>query len=164
MKKIILFLVIMLTACSSAPKIDAPKTLEVSSVFQEGKDIPKMYTCDGKNINPYLNIENVPEDSKSLVIILEDPDAPKGTFTHWVAFNIKKTELHQDYSAQAGMNDFGSIGYGGPCPPKETHRYYFRVYSLDKTLTFSNPPKREDVLKKMRGHVLAWGELMGKYR
>lgn len=167
MKKLTLAFVflasILLVSCSSS-EFDAPNSLKVSSVFQEGEKIPEMYTCDGKNINPSLNIENVPENSESLVIILEDPDAPGGTFTHWVAFNIKETQIHQDFSSEVGMNDFGSVGYGGPCPPEGTHRYVFKVYSLDKTLSFQNPPDKQDVLNKMEGHVLATGELMGRYR
>ncbi len=163
MKRLILVLFVFLAACSSA-EFDAPNSLQVSSVFQEGEKIPEMYTCDGKNINPSLTIDNVPENSKSFVIILDDPDAPKGTFNHWVAFNIKKTQIHQDFDSEVGTNDFGSVGYGGPCPPEGTHRYIFKVYSLDKTLSFQTPPDKQDVMKKMKGHVLAMGKLMGKYR
>lgn len=162
MKKVLLLSILLLVAACSQSDFDAPDSIKVTSAFSNGEKISEIYTCDGQNVNPFLNIENVPEDSKSLVVILEDPDAEGGTFTHWIAFNTPK-EIRQDYQGNSGLNDFGSVGYGGPCPPEGTHRYYFKVYSLDKKLSFENPPKKKQIIEAMEGHVLARGELMGKY-
>ncbi|MGM5482394.1 MAG: YbhB/YbcL family Raf kinase inhibitor-like protein [Nanobdellota archaeon] len=160
MRWLIILCVLLLSACA-AERFDAPENLVVKSVFKNNKEIPEMYTCKGKNINPYLNIENVPPESKTFVILLEDENAD--LFTHWIAYNIKVQSIHQDYNPSQGMNDFGSYGYGGPCPPSGTHAYVFTVYSLDKRLSFNKPPTKKDILKKMQGHVLAYGRLQGKF-
>jgi hypothetical protein len=145
-----------------------------SSAFTQGDMIPKKHSCDGEDISPPLQFDEVPENSKSLVLICDDPDAPMGTWVHWVIYNIAAdTEaLPEDVSssdlkdkgAKLGMTNFGRPGYGGPCPPGGTHRYFFKLYALDITLSLSEGATKQEVLASMEGHVLADAELMGKYR
>jgi hypothetical protein len=139
--------------------------LKVTSTFVEGEKIPAKYTCDGDNINPELNIEGIPEATKTLVLIVDDPDAPGGTWTHWIVFNIPPNNKIEENSVpgEEGMNDFKITRYGGPCPPSGSHRYFFRVYALDTQLSLSFAT-REDVELAMRNHILAKGGLMGKFR
>lgn len=139
-----------------------------SSAFQEGGDIPSKFTCDGADMNPALRFEGAPGEAKSLLLIVDDPDAPVGLFTHWLAWNIdpKTTEVAENSAptnAVQGANDFPKTGYGGPCPPSGTHRYYFKVYALNQTLDLKPGAKRKEVDAAMRGHVIAQGELMGRY-
>jgi Raf kinase inhibitor-like YbhB/YbcL family protein len=139
-----------------------------SSAFQEGGDIPSKFTCDGADMNPALRFEGAPGEAKSLLLIVDDPDAPVGLFTHWLAWNIdpKTTEVAENSAPTnvvQGTNDFPKTGYGGPCPPSGTHRYYFKVYALDQTLDLKPGAKRKEVDAAMRGHVIAQGELMGRY-
>ena len=145
-----------------------------SSAFADGGMIPREYTCDGRDISPPLVWNGVPEDTKSLAIICDDPDAPVGTWVHWVLFNIPATvnELPQsippdkvlENGARHGINDFRKFGYGGPCPPGGTHRYYFKIYALDTELTQEPGLTKADLLKAMNGHILAEGQLMGRYK
>jgi len=145
-----------------------------SKAFQEGGMIPKKYTCDDANISPPLAWDSVPEKAKSLALITDDPDAPGKTWVHWVAFNIPANvkELPENIPAQEaisvgghqGTNDFKKLGYGGPCPPSGTHRYYFHLYALDTFLNLDSSATKDQLLKAMEGHVLAEGELMGKYQ
>lgn len=136
-----------------------------SPAFQQGEKIPAKYTCDGENVNPELIIENIPAGTKSLVLVVEDPNAPTGTWVHWVLFNIPPTNNIKENSVPGdeGMNDFKKTTYGGPCPPSGSHRYYFRVYALDSMLNLSFATKA-DVELEMKEHILAKGELMGKYK
>ena len=143
-----------------------------SPAFKNEDFIPQEYTCDGKDVSPPLEWEAVP-NAKSYAVIVEDPDAPGGTFIHWVIYNIpsvslpkdvKKT-LKTDYGVQ-GVNDFGRVGYGGPCPPRThpPHRYYFRVYALDTVLPVKEGVTADDLREMMEGHVLDEGYIMGKYK
>ena len=139
-----------------------------SSAFQEGGNIPSKFTCDGTDVNPALRFEGAPAEAKSLVLIVDDPDAPVGLFTHWLVWNIdpKRTEIAENSSpggAAQGTNDFPKKGYGGPCPPPGTHRYYFKAYALDQTLDLKPGAKRAEVEAAMRGYMIAQGELMGRY-
>jgi len=136
-----------------------------SSAFGHEGIIPTTYTCDGEDINPQLRIANVPEGTKSLALIVDDPDAPGGTFDHWVVWNIMPTdEIASDTVPGAqGKNGFGDLGYGGPCPPSGTHRYYFRLFALDTTLDVEEGAPRFEVEQAMKGHVIARAELMGTY-
>ncbi|GAB6135613.1 YbhB/YbcL family Raf kinase inhibitor-like protein [Thermococcus prieurii] len=157
-------------------KTTAPKTLEVGSVFHNGSYIPVKFTCDGEDINPPIFIGNISEKAKSLVIIVDDPDAPAGTFTHWIAWNIppvgeipeavpKVGEVEKPIPMVQGRNDFGRIGYGGPCPPRgSVHHYHFKVYALDTTLNLPPGATRKELEKAMEGHVIQWGELVGLYK
>ncbi|MEN4007018.1 MAG: YbhB/YbcL family Raf kinase inhibitor-like protein [Methanobacteriaceae archaeon] len=145
-----------------------------SDAFSEGSNIPEKYTCDGADISPPLRWDIFPEHTLSFAILCEDPDAPGGIFTHWILFNIHPDtmELPENMEKKEtvemgmiqGINDFGLPGYGGPCPPKGTeHRYFFRIYALDRTLNLTTPLKRGDFLKALNDSILDEGHLMGKY-
>jgi hypothetical protein len=145
-----------------------------SSAFEEGGMIPAKYTCDEDDISPQLQWEGVPEGAKSIALISDDPDAPMGTWVHWVMYNIPadKTELAEDIpedetladGVKQGVTDFGKTGYGGPCPPSGTHRYYFKIYALDTMIESDDVLNKKTLLEKMEGHVLAEGQLMGRYK
>ena len=145
-----------------------------SSAFTEGSNIPSKYTCDGQDISPPLEWKDAPEGTKSFALISDDPDAPVGTWVHWVAFNIppNATKLEENIKhdkefkngMRQGNNDWPKIGYGGPCPPSGTHRYYFKLYALDTMLDVMPGATKEQLLKAMKGHVLAEVQLMGKYK
>ena len=136
-----------------------------SPAFQNEGEIPSRYTCDGENINPPLYIENIPPSANSLVIIVEDPDAPKGNFTHWLVWNIEpaKTIGEDSVPGTVGLNNFGNNSYGGPCPPSGAHRYYFRVYALDTRLTIPPNSDKKALEQAIKTHVIAEGVLMGRY-
>jgi Raf kinase inhibitor-like YbhB/YbcL family protein len=138
-----------------------------SSAFQEGANIPSKFSCDGANTSPPLQISDVPSEAKSLVLIVDDPDAPSGLFTHWTVWNISpQTSTIAEGSTPKGMqgtNDFGKSGYGGPCPPSGTHRYYFKIFALDREMDLPFGAKRGQLDAAMKGHVIAQGELMGRY-
>lgn len=139
-----------------------------SSVFSEGEEIPQKYSCDGENIHPPLTIEGVPAEAQSLVIIMDDPDAPQGTFTHWLLWNLEPTvqEIEENVDpedAVYGENDAGQVGYAGPCPPSGTHRYFFKVYALDNFLDIPHDSTRQELEKYLEGHIIDEGELVGKY-
>lgn len=139
-----------------------------SSAFPEGSDIPAKFSRDGGNVNPALRIEGVPADAKSLVLVMDDPDAPMGLFTHWLLWNVdpKTTEIAENSTpkgAVRGTNDYPTLGYGGPQPPSGTHRYYFKIFALDQTLNLPTGAKRKELEKAMNGHVIAQGQLMGRY-
>ena len=140
-----------------------------SPVFKDGQFIPKKYTCDGEDINPPLVIKRVPAGAKSLVLIVDDPDAPMGTWVHWVIWNIdpKITEIKEKTlppNAIEGINDFAKHSYGGPCPPSGTHRYYFKLYALDILLSLSPTSGKKEVEKAMEGHILDFAQLIGLYQ
>jgi Raf kinase inhibitor-like YbhB/YbcL family protein len=144
-----------------------PKMKITSSAFQEGGNIPSKFSCDGADTSPPLQIADVPSGAKSLVLIVDDPDAPSGLFTHWTAWNISpQTSTIAEGSPPKGVqgtNDFGKSGYGGPCPPSGTHRYYFKIFALDRELDLPSGAKRGQLDAAMKGHVIAQGELMGRY-
>lgn len=145
----------------------------LSSAFEEGGMIPRQYTCDGQDISPDLSWSAVPEGTQSVALIMDDPDAPSGTFVHWVLYGLpaERHELTQSMphdktlasGARQGINDFGKIGYGGPCPPSGTHRYYFTLYALDTDLDLPPGASKAELLDAMEGHILAEGQIMGKY-
>lgn len=138
-----------------------------SSVFENNGSIPSEYTCDGSDISPPLTISEIPTESKTLAIIMDDPDAPMGTFTHWVVWNIspKKTEFTkgEKISFPQGKTSFGLKSYGGPCPPGGTHRYFFKLYALDVILNLKEGASKDDLEKAMKGHIISETSLMGKY-
>jgi Raf kinase inhibitor-like YbhB/YbcL family protein len=138
-----------------------------SSAFQEGGNIPSKFTCDGSDISPALQIGGVPSEAKSLVLIADDPDAPGGLFTHWLVWNIppQANSISEGSAAKGvrGTNDFGKSGYKGPCPPPGTHRYSFKIFALDRELDLRSGAKRHQVDTAMKGHVIAQGELVGRY-
>lgn len=140
----------------------------ISSAFENNGRIPSKYTCNGENINPPLEIVDVPENTKSLLLIVDDPDAPMGTWVHWVVININPdiTEIKENSVPDGGMEantTFGKPGYGGPCPPGGTHRYFFKLYALNKMLEIDKSRDKESVLIQMEGSILASAELIGFY-
>lgn len=136
-----------------------------SSSFDNQDSIPKKYSCDGENVNPPLKIENIPQEGKSIVLIVDDPDAPMGTWVHWVVWNIPIKKMIEENSVPGteGLNDSMRHNYGGPCPPSGSHRYFFKVYVLDTKLDIASNSRKEDVEKAMEGHILAKGVLIGIY-
>lgn len=137
-----------------------------TAAFADHGAIPKLYTCDGQNVNPPLTWSGVPASAKSIVLIVDDPDAPLGTYTHWVVFNIQPTVRNIEEGTAPGMEgktSFGKIGYGGPCPPTGTHRYFFKVYALDSELKLPTGSSRKEVEEAMITHVVAFGETVGTY-
>lgn len=145
-----------------------------SLAFDDNGMIPAEFTCDDADISPPLDWDAAPDGTISFTIICEDPDAPAGTWTHWVIFNLPAgmkgleggitNEKVLDNGAIQGVNDFGRIGYGGPCPPGGTHRYYFKIYALDRKLDLRIGATKKELLEAMQGHVLGEGQLMGRYR
>ena len=145
-----------------------------SSAFTEGGMIPRKHTCDAEDTSPGLKWSGVPKETRSLALICDDPDAPVGTWVHWVLFNLPPdvTELAAGIppdatlknGARHGQNDFRKLGYGGPCPPGGTHRYFFKLYALDTQLNLDSGSTKAQLLAAMKGHILAEGQLMGKYK
>ena len=138
-----------------------------SPAFTENGTIPAKYTCDGQNVNPELHIEGIPGETKSLALIMDDPDAPGGTFDHWISWNmLPQGKLAEDsVTGTQGVNSFGKRQYNGPCPPHgKPHRYSFRVYALDCTLDLLGRADKRDLMQSMDGHILAEGEIVGVYQ
>ena len=137
-----------------------------SPVFENNQSIPKKYSCDGEEVNPPLTIEGIPSATKALALIVDDPDAPRGTFDHWLVWDIPPTGKIEENSVPGtqGVNSAGQTAYVGMCPPSGTHRYFFKVYALDIMLNLSPNSTKKDVEKAMQSHVLAQGELIGLYR
>ncbi len=136
-----------------------------SSAFQNNRNIPKKYTCDSEDVNPPLIIEAIPEKTESLVLIVDDPDAPMGTWDHWIVWNIPPAGEIAENSVpgKEGMNSFNKTSYGGPCPPSGTHRYFFKVYALDTKLDLDSSARKKDVTEAMKNHIIAKGQLIGLY-
>lgn len=140
----------------------------ISPVFENNTKIPSKYTCDGENVNPPLEFVQVPKIAKSLVLIVDDPDAPSKTWVHWVVYNInpKTTKVDENSIPQdgiEGMTDFGKLGYGGPCPPSGNHRYFFKLCALNISFELFPSMTKKNLEKKMQDHVLAQAELIGLY-
>jgi Raf kinase inhibitor-like YbhB/YbcL family protein len=145
-----------------------------SAVFTEGSAIPSQYTCDGQDASPPLAWTDPPAGTKAFALISDDPDAPMGTWVHWVAYNLPSslrqlkeglsTEEQLSDGTRQGTTDFGRTGYGGPCPPSGTHRYFFKLYALDTTLSLAPGATKKQLEAAMQGHVLAQAQLMGTYR
>jgi Raf kinase inhibitor-like YbhB/YbcL family protein len=146
---------------------DDLKTLEIASTaFTHRNYIPKKYTCDGENVNPPLTIHNLPRETKSLVIIVEDPITPVHTWTHWVVWNIPPVKAIKEDSVPGtqGLTDFNEYKYEGPCPPSGLHYYHYKVYALDALLELKSETTRHELEKKMSSHLLAFGEIIGLYK
>ena len=182
-KKIIILVAaaMLLASCKDTEQNNTKKQGEkkmdikiTSSAFKDGDMIPSKYTCDGKNISPPLQWDNVPVETKSIALICDDPDAPMGTWVHWVLFDLSPqtkqlpeavpTDETLADGTRQGVTDFGTTGYGGPCPPGGTHRYFFKIYALDKAIDSVSVIDKKELLKKMERHILAQGQLMGKYK
>lgn len=140
-----------------------------SSAFAENAKISKQYTCDGQDMSPPLNFENVPDNARTLALIVDDPDAPGGTWVHWILWNIDPGT--REIAAEAvpkgsvqGLNSFRKNGYGGPCPPSGSHRYFFKLYALDTRLDLTSRATKADLEKAMKGHIVAQAETICRYR
>ncbi len=180
---VILEIILILLFCScrkndqAKVRSEGAKIMDInitSSAFEEGGLIPPKYTCDGADISPPLQWDAVPEGTKSIALISDDPDAPVGTWVHWVLYNLPPDakELAENTppdenlpnGARQGITDFHRIGYGGPCPPSGTHRYFFKIYALDTMLDLPSRAGKSDLVNAMEGHILAQGQLIGKYK
>ncbi|WKT57084.1 YbhB/YbcL family Raf kinase inhibitor-like protein [Candidatus Nitrosotenuis chungbukensis] len=143
------------------------KTMKISSVFENNGKIPKKYTCSGTNVSPPLKISNVPKNAKSLALILDDPDAPGGTFTHWVVWGMspKKTQIGEGEKKGfiEGVSGIGKPGYFGPCPPSGVHRYVFKIYALDFPVDISTKSTKQELLSTIQNHIIQTAVLTGKY-
>jgi len=141
-----------------------------SPEFLHNASIPKKYTCNGENLSPALKWHGAPAGTQSYVLIVDDPDAPMGTWVHWLLFNIPATMTHLDEATQtpagaiSGKNSWDKQGYGGPCPPSGTHRYFFKLYALDSKLTVNSSVNKQDILNAMQNHILESSELIGLYK
>jgi Raf kinase inhibitor-like YbhB/YbcL family protein len=174
MRRLILF-VLLLLSVFLVPFVKAQEAskgggLKLSSpAFENNGYIPSKYTCDGANVNPPLKIENVPQGTKSLAMIFDDVDAPRGSYVHWILWNIDPTikEIKENSvpeGAVQGMNDFKKQNYGGPCPPGRAHRYVFKIFALDIRLNPDPSSTKADLEKGMKGHVMVQAQLMGVYK
>ena len=171
-RAILVSVAILLLLASGAASKEAGKmsTLSIESpAFKNNASIPRHYTCDGKDVNPPLVVRGVPDGAKSLALIVDDPDAPMGTWVHWVVWNIDPdtmqiAENSVPSGAEQGKNDFRKKSYGGPCPPSGTHRYFFKLYALDTKLNLGSNATKADVEKAMKGHILGEAQTMGLYR
>lgn len=144
-----------------------------SAAFKQGEAIPRQYSCDGQDISPPLAWGDPPQGTQSFALIMDDPDAPAGVWVHWVLYNLPAgsrglpealpTDAQLADGSRQGKNSGGRLGYGGPCPPRGTHRYFFKLYALDKVLDLAPGATKEQLLKAIEGHILAQTELMGKY-
>jgi hypothetical protein len=164
-----------LVVVGCAEKVEREGGLVITSVFDNGGQIPSVYTCDGKDISPPLTITGISDRAVSMVIVVDDPDAPLGTFVHWLMWNVKPIEkipegiphgrvISEPVPAYQGKNDFGVYGYKGPCPPSgKPHTYRFKVYVLDTMLDLPSEATVSDLEKEMKGHILQFGELDGVY-
>jgi len=182
---VLVLIMLFLPSCGGGPQGAATEpreeakgakmTIEVrSSAFEDGDAIPTRYTCDGLDASPPLSWGSVPDETQSLALIAEDPDAPRGTFVHWVIYNLPPDtrRLPEDIPNQPtlpsgavqGVNGAGGVGYMGPCPPSGTHRYSFNVYALDTGLDLGGSARKGDLMRAMEGHVIIEGRLMGTYQ
>ncbi len=143
------------------------KTLEITSdAFNDRTYVPTKYTCDGENINPPLTIHNIPPETKSLVLVVDDPDALSGVWVHWIVWNISPSGKIKEKTVPGiqGINDFRKHNYIGPCPPSGTHRYFFKVYALNDLIELKEPVTMADLDKAMNPHIIGFGELIGLYK
>jgi Raf kinase inhibitor-like YbhB/YbcL family protein len=168
----VVLLLVLTVSIPFAPGGDALETgaLKLTSpVFENNSPLPPRYTCDGENINPPLAITNVPQRAKSLALIFDDQDAPRGSYVHWIVWNIdpetkdiKENSVPED--AVEGTNDFKKRNYGGPCPPTRAHRYVFKLYALDIRLNLESRSTKADLEKAMKGHILAQAQIFTSYK
>jgi len=154
---------VFMAPCGAEEAIDMRIT---SPEFENNSFIPKRFTCQGEDISPLLTIEGIPDGAKTLALIVDDPDAPMGTWVHWVVYNIPVVSSIEENSipGQEVMNDFGRKNYGGPCPPSGVHRYFFKLYALDTEISLRDNARKRDLEKAIQNHILAQAELIGLYK
>lgn len=174
---LLLLLLLVASGCRGLPNEEqsileegvADMSIQLTSrAFAEGEAIPNKYTCDGENLSPPLSWSGIPEGTQSLALVVNDPDAPRGDWVHWVLVDLPPDLADLPEGAQGagveGVNDFNKRGYGGPCPPRgSNHRYIFKLYALDRALNLQAGMTRGEAEKAMQGHILAQGQLMGRY-
>jgi len=165
----LVFLQVFLFSYAMGQSVTKIEGLKISSpAFENGGEIPKKYTCDGANVNPPLKIENVPSNTKSLALVFDDIDAPRGTYVHWILWNIDPSvkEIKENSVPERvvqGVNDFKKLNYGGPCPPRRAHKYVFKIYALDTLLNLNPNLTKKDLEKVMEGHIISRAQLTGLY-
>ncbi len=172
MKRLLVVLVglILLLGCINQKTYKGDSSIKenmrVELPFEQNRYIPEKYTCKGIDVSPEIRITEIPKGTKTLAIIMEDPDAPIGTFVHWVVWNIKAERVPEGYKSEfEGVNDFGSIGYRGPCPPPgNPHRYFFKIYALDTELSLERGASKEDLVRAMEGHIIDKVEYVGLFK
>ena len=170
MRITILFVLVPFLSFGLGGRIDAAGDFRLSSsIFEDNGNIPGKYTCDSANVNPPLKIENAPLETRSLVLVFDDLDAPRGTYVHWILWNIRPDtkEIKENSvpeGAVQGMTDFKKRKYGGPCPPSRAHRYVFKIYALDTRLDLNPDSTKKDVEKAMKGHVIGEAQMAGLYK
>lgn len=173
--KILNLLIVFLVAITASCQTNKTKIMEIhSSNFRNNEMIPSKFTCDGMNVSPALSWSGAPATVKSFALVCDDPDAPMGTWVHWVLFNIPSTitRLNENFLIKtkpfkeitAGINDFSQLDYGGPCPPGGTHRYFFKLYALDTFLDAREGITADQLVSVMEGHIVGKAEMVGKYR
>jgi Raf kinase inhibitor-like YbhB/YbcL family protein len=182
MPSLVLAAALVFAGCSSTPVTHASASPDPSaaslalrtSAFKPGGNIPKKFTCEGPNVSPALDWDAPPSATRSFALIMDDPDAPSGTWVHWVVYDLSTSTRHLlegvskgdalEDGGRQGVNDFGDTGYGGPCPPPgKPHRYFFKLYALDKPLGLGARARKPQVESAMKGHILAQGELIGRF-
>ncbi len=171
---ILVLILVFIIGCNQKQKqteieTDGVANMKLTSpAFAHNEPIPSEYTCDGNDLSPPLVISDVPSDAKSLALVMDDPDAPVGTWDHWIVFNIPTSTRQIVISTEAkgtnGRNSWGRTGYGGPCPPSGTHRYFFKLYALDTELNLHESATKKDLERAMQGHILSKSELIGTYK
>jgi len=167
---IMFFLQVFLFSYAMGQTVAKIEELKISSpAFENGGKIPKKYTCDGENVNPFLKIENAPSNAKSLALVFDDIDAPRGTYVHWILWNLapdvkEVKENSVPEGAVQGLNDFKKRNYGGPCPPGRAHKYVFKIYALDTLLNLNPNGTKKDLEKVMESHVISRAQLTGLYK
>jgi Raf kinase inhibitor-like YbhB/YbcL family protein len=166
---VICAIMILLSGASISAQTEERQAREMkitSPEFKHNGPIPAKFTCQGEDINPELIIEDVPQAARSLALIMDDPDAPMGTWVHWVVYDIAVGSRIEQGSipGKQGSNDFGRKDYGGPCPPSGRHRYFFKLYALDRQLNLPEGISKEDLEKAMQGRILDKTELIGLYK
>ncbi|VVB60588.1 Phosphatidylethanolamine-binding protein [uncultured archaeon] len=164
---IITFIITLDMGCVETPQRRFGNMKLFSSAFEDNRMIPSEYTCDGLDVSPPLSFRNIPENTKSLALIMDDPDAPMGTWVHWLVWNISanKTSFSkgENITYPQGKNDFGDFDYGGPCPPSGTHRYFFKLYALDIILKLNKGSTKKQLELAMSGHIIEEAQLIGTY-
>jgi Raf kinase inhibitor-like YbhB/YbcL family protein len=164
---IILFDILLLAHIGEANHAQGEGNMRISSPdFRNNGMMPGKFTCDGENVNPCLVIEGIPQAARSLALVVDDPDAPMGTWVHWVVYDMPLlSRIEQDaVQGRQGTNDFGKGNYGGPCPPSGTHRYFFKLYALDTVLGLKEGLSKKELERSMQGHILEKAELVGLYK
>jgi len=168
-KKAIFILLMLFVFANLGKEINAEggTAMKITSPnFKDNEFIPKKFTCEGEDVNPALIVEGIPKEAKSMVLIVDDPDAPMGTWVHWVVYDIPVVNRIEESSipGKQGINDFGRRDYGGPCPPSGTHRYFFKIYALDEMLNLKEGISKKELEGIMQGHILEKAELIGLYK